>query len=172
MRPLNICHFQQTVKKVNNLDILSHFVQKKGEGGYGIFFLSCQNLQFLRFFLKSIKNDFWPEKGRISFILFYNRLGNTCGLNPSEKDREKHCFLILSLLSHNLNGKLLFSQKRVSKASNLIACCFWCFQILIFMLSNYTFDALLQGQSIQSVEIERPFMYFHQQWTCGFCPFF
>ena len=66
--------------------------------------------------------------------MFYNRLGNTCGLNPSEKDREKHCFLILSLLSHNLNGKLLFSQKRVSKASNLIACCFWCFQITLLML--------------------------------------
>ena len=58
-------------------------------------------------------------------------------------------------LSHNLTGKLIFSQKRVSKASNLIACCFWCFQMLLLMLSNYTFDALLQGQSIQSVEIER-----------------
>ena len=45
-------------------------------------------------------------------------------LNPSEKDREKQCFPILSLLSHNLTGKLIFSQKRVSKASNLIACCF------------------------------------------------
>ena len=44
-------------------------------------------------------------------------------VNPSEKDREKQCFLILSLLSHNLTGKLIFSQKRMSKASNLIACC-------------------------------------------------
>ena len=76
-------------------------------------------------------------------------------LNPSEKDKEKQCFLILSLLSHNLTGKLIFSQKRVSKTLHLIACCFWCFQMLILMLSNYTFDALLQGQSIQSVEIER-----------------
>ena len=74
-------------------------------------------------------------------------------LNPSEK--EQQCFLILSLLSHNLTGKLIFSLKRVSETSHLIACCFWCFQILILMLSNYTFDALLQGQSIQSVEIER-----------------
>jgi len=30
-------------------------------------------------------------------------------LNPSEK--EQQCFLILSLLSHNLTGKLIFSQK-------------------------------------------------------------
>ena len=45
-------------------------------------------------------------------------------LNPSEKDREKQYFLILSLLSHNLTEKLIFSQKRVSKASNLIACYF------------------------------------------------
>ena len=45
-------------------------------------------------------------------------------LNPSEKDREKQCFLILSLLGHKLTEKLIFSQKRVSKASNLIACCF------------------------------------------------
>ena len=70
-------------------------------------------------------------------------------LNPSEKDREKQSFLNLSLLSHNLNGKLIFSDI-------LIACCFWCFQMVILMLSNYTFDALLQSQSIQSVEIERP----------------
>ena len=76
-------------------------------------------------------------------------------LNPSEKDREKQCFLILSSLSHNLTGKLIFSQKRVSKASNLIPCCFWCFQMLILMLSNDTFDALLHGQSIQNVQIER-----------------
>ena len=46
-------------------------------------------------------------------------------LNPSEKDREEQCFLILlSLLSHNLTGKLTFCQKRVGKASNLIACGF------------------------------------------------
>ena len=45
-------------------------------------------------------------------------------LNPSEKDRENQCCLILSLLSHNLTEKLIFSQKIVSKASNLIACCF------------------------------------------------
>lgn len=75
-------------------------------------------------------------------------------LNPSEKDREKQCFLILSSLSHNLTGKLIFSQKRVSKASNLIPCCFWCFQMLILMLSNDTFDALLHGQSIQNVQIQ------------------
>ena len=31
--------------------------------------------------------------------------------------------------------------------------------MLILMLSNYTFDALLQGQSIQSVEIERQVLY-------------
>ena len=43
-------------------------------------------------------------------------------LSKSAKDREKQCYLILSLLSQNLNGKLIFSQKRVSKASNLIAC--------------------------------------------------
>ena len=55
-------------------------------------------------------------------------------LNPSEKDKEKQCFLILSLLSHNLTGKLIFSQKRVSKTLHLIACCFWCFQMLILML--------------------------------------
>ena len=76
-------------------------------------------------------------------------------LNPSEKDREKQCCLILCLLSHNLTEKLIFSQKRVRKASNLIACCFLYFQMLIVMLLNNTFDALLQGQSIQSVEIER-----------------
>ena len=53
-------------------------------------------------------------------------------LNPSEKDKEKQCFLILSLFSHNLAGKLIFSLKRVSETSHLIACCFWCFQILIW----------------------------------------
>ena len=31
--------------------------------------------------------------------------------------------------------------------------------MLILMLSNYTFDALLHGESIQSVEIERPAFY-------------
>ena len=76
-------------------------------------------------------------------------------LNPSEIDMENQFFLILSLLSHDLTGKLIFSPKKMSKASNLIACCFWCFQMLILMISNYTFDALAQGQSIQSVEIER-----------------
>jgi len=45
-------------------------------------------------------------------------------LNPSEKDKEKQCFLILSLFSHNLAGKLIFSLKRVSETSHLIACCF------------------------------------------------
>ena len=63
-------------------------------------------------------------------------------LNPSEKDREKQCFLFLSLLSHNLTGKFIFFQKRVNKASNLIA---------------VAFDALLHGKSIQRVEIERRF---------------
>ena len=76
-------------------------------------------------------------------------------LNPSEKHREKQCFLILSSWSHNLTGKLIFSLKKVIKASNLIAPCLWCFQMLIMMLSNYTLDALLHGQSIKSVEIER-----------------
>ena len=79
-------------------------------------------------------------------------------LNPSEKHREKQCFLILSSWSHNLTGKLIFSLKKVIKASNLIAPCLWCFQMLIMMLSNYTLDALLHGQSIKSVEIERPIL--------------
>ena len=56
-------------------------------------------------------------------------------LNPSRKDREKQCFLILSLLSHNLTGMLTFSQNRVSKASNLIAWWFWYFQITLLMPS-------------------------------------
>ena len=62
-------------------------------------------------------------------------------LNPSEKNREKQCFLILSLFKHNLTGKLIFSQKEWE--SNLIACCFWCFHMLFLILSNYTFDALI-----------------------------
>ena len=33
-------------------------------------------------------------------------------LNPSEKDREKQCFLIISLLSHKLTEELIFSQKQ------------------------------------------------------------
>ena len=33
-------------------------------------------------------------------------------LKPSEKHREKQCFLILSSFSHNLTGKLIFSQKK------------------------------------------------------------
>ena len=110
---------------------ISWAICPKKDGG-GIFLLSCQNLPFLRVFLESIKNDFWPEKWRISFILFYNRIFVV--LNPSEKHRGKRCFLILSLLSHNLPGTLIFSQKRVSKASNLIACCFWCFKITLLML--------------------------------------
>ena len=129
MRPLTICHFQQTDEKSGNLHILSHYIQKGGRGrGYGIFFLSCQNLPFLRFFLKSTKNDFWPEKWRIFFILFYKRWGNICAAKSIWKGEEK----------------AIFSQKRVSKASNLIACSFRCFQIMILSLSNYTFDALLQ----------------------------
>ena len=68
-------------------------------------------------------------------------------LNPSGKDREKQCFIILILLNHNLIGKLIFSQNIVSKASYLIACFFWWFQMLILMLSNYTFDALLRAKA-------------------------
>ena len=45
-------------------------------------------------------------------------------LKPSEIDRKKQCFLIFSLLSNDLTGKLILSQKRVSKESNLIDCCF------------------------------------------------
>ena len=92
LRPLTICHFQQTVKKFSNLEILSHSIQKKEGGGgnrYGIFFLSCQNLPFLRVFLKSIKNDFLPEKWRISFILFYNRWGNIFGVKSIWKGQGK-----------------------------------------------------------------------------------
>ena len=120
-----------------------------------IIFLSCQNLPFLRFFLKASKMIFDQKNEGFLSSCFTTDEEIFVVLNPSEKDREKQCFLILSLLSHNLTEKLIFSQKRVSKASNLIACCFWCFQMLILMLSNYTFDALLHGQSIQSVEIRK-----------------
>ena len=52
--------------------------------------------------------------------------------NPSEKQREKHMFP--SSLRYNMTGKLMFSQQKVNKAKNLIACCF-------YMLSNVNFDA-------------------------------
>ena len=39
-------------------------------------------------------------------------------LNLSEKDREKQCFLILSLISHNLTEKLIFSQKESLRHQN------------------------------------------------------
>ena len=55
-------------------------------------------------------------------------------LNPSEKDREKQCFLILSLLSHNLTGKLIFSQKKSEEGIK-----FDC--LLLLMLSNVDFIA-------------------------------
>ena len=66
---------------------------------------------------------------------------------------------MLNPTESNLTRKLEFSQKRVSKALNLI-----CFLLLMLsnvvfdvFFSNYTFDALLHGQSIQSVKIERQF---------------
>ena len=126
--PLTICHFQQTVQKFGNLDILSHYIQKSKEGGgggcNGIFFLSCQNFPFLRFFLKASKMIFDQKNEGFLSSCFRTDEEIFLVLNPSEKDRKKQCFLILSLLSHNLTGKLSFSLKRVSKASNLIACCF------------------------------------------------
>ena len=51
-------------------------------------------------------------------------------------DREKQCFLILSLLSHNLTGKLIFSQKRVNIESGIKFDC-----LLLLMLSNVDVDA-------------------------------
>ena len=55
----------------------------------------------------------------------------------------------------HLTGKLIFSQKEWVRHQIRFAFCFKCLQMLFSMLSNYTFDAFLHGQSIQSVEIER-----------------
>ena len=136
--------FWPNIKKFGNFDIHESLYLKKG-----------RKLALSKVFLKSIKKYFWPEKWRISFIFFYNWWGNICGLYSSEKRSKKQCFLILSLFSHNLTGKLIFSQKKWVRHIIWFAFCFWCFQMLFLMLLNYTFDALLHGQSIQSIEIER-----------------
>ena len=63
-------------------------------------------------FLKSIKNYFWPKnKGFLSFCFTIDEEIFVV-LNPSEKQREKHMFP--KSLSHNMTGKLIFSQKRVN----------------------------------------------------------
>ena len=132
LRPLTICHFQQTVKKLGNLDILSHYTQKGGRAG-GVWHLSTllPKLALSKVFSQKHQKLFLTRKVKDFFYLVLQPMMKYfVMLNPSEKNREKHCFLILSLLSHNLTGKLSFSQKRV------MACCFWCFQMLILMLSN------------------------------------
>ena len=120
MRPLTICYFQQTVKKFVNLDILSHFVPKRMEGegrGSWVFLLSCQNLPF------SWKHQKWFfDQKNEEFLSSYFTTDEEIFvvINPSEKQR----FQIFSLLSHTYDWKVnIFSKK----ASNLIACCFWCF---------------------------------------------
>ena len=99
-------------------------------GGYGIFFLSCQNLPFLRIFLKASKMIFYQKNEGFLSSYFTTDEEIFVVLNPSEKQ----CFLILSSFSHNLTRKLIFFSKRVSKASNLIC-------LLLFMLPNVVFDA-------------------------------
>ena len=155
LRPLTICYFQQTVKKFVNLDILSYFVPKRMEGGgTGVMGLPPL-LPKLALFLKASKMIFDQKNEEFLSSYFTTDEEIFVVWNPSAKHREKQCFLILSLFSHNLTGKLIFSQKKWVRHIIWFAFCFWCFQMLFLMLLNYTFDALLHGQSIQSIEIER-----------------
>ena len=55
-------------------------------------------------------------------------------LNPSGKHSEKQCFIILSSFSHNLTGKLIFSQKEWVRHQIRFAFCYWCLQMLFLML--------------------------------------
>ena len=119
-RPLTICHFQQNVNKLGNLDILSHYTQKGGRSG-GVWHLSTllPKLALSKVFSQKHHKLFLTRKVKDFFHLVLQRMMKYfVVLNPSEKNREKHCFLILILLSHNFTRKLIFSQKRV------IACCF------------------------------------------------
>ena len=120
-----------------------------------IIFLSCQNLPFLRFFLKASKMIFDQKNEGFPLFHFTPVEEIFVVLKPYEKDREKQCFLILSSFSHNLTRKLIFSQKEWVRHQIWFAFCCWCIKMLFLMLSNYTFDALLHGQSIQSVEIRK-----------------
>ena len=96
--------------------------------------INLQIISFLGLFSKSIINDFWQKN-----IMFCNRV-RKCVKSIRKRQRGKQCFLILSLLSHILTGKLIFSQKRLSKTSNLLVafdafkCVFWCYQITLLML--------------------------------------
>ena len=125
LRSLTICHFQQTIMKFDIFDILSHYILRRGERG-GLWHLLplLPKLAVSKVFLGASKMIF--DQKIEGFLLSYFTTDEEIFvvLNPSEKHREKQCFLILSSFSHNLIGKLVLSQKRVSKASNLIALCF------------------------------------------------
>jgi len=104
------------------LDIPESFCSKK-DGGRGVMHL-FPLLPKLALSLKASKMIFDQKNGGFLSSGFTTDEEIFVVLNPSEKDKEKQCFLILSLFSHNLAGKLIFSLKRVSETSHLIACCF------------------------------------------------
>ena len=113
-----------------------------------IFSLSCQNWPFLRVFLKASKMIF-DQKNKVFLTSCFTTDEEIFVVwNQSEKHSEKQCFLILSSFSHNLTGKLIFSQKEWVRhqirsllfAFDAYKCCFWCFQITLLML-YYTIKA-------------------------------
>ena len=106
-------------------------------------------MHFLRILLKASKMIFYQKNEGFLSSYFPTDEEIFVMLNPSEKQ----CFLILSSFSHNLTRKLIFFQKGLVRHQIWFAYCFSCFQMLFLMLSNYTFDALLHGQSIQNDEI-------------------
>ena len=89
-----------------------------------------------------------PILPRMSFILFYNSWEIFVVLNPTEKHREKQCFIIFGSFSHILTEKLIFSQKAWERhqiwllvAFDAIKLHFWCFTY------------------IKSVDIKRPLLF-------------
>ena len=105
-----------------------------------IIFLSCQNLPFLRFFLKASKMIFDQKNEGFPLFHFTPVEEIFVVLKPYEKDREKQCFLILSSFSHNLTRKLIFSQKEWVRHQIWFAFCCWCIKMLFLML-YYTVKA-------------------------------
>ena len=91
LRPrIIICYFQQTVQKFGSLDILSHFVPKRMWGGVMHLLPLLPKLPLSRvFFLKSIKNIFWPEKWGFLTSCFTTEWGNICGLKSIRKGQGK-----------------------------------------------------------------------------------
>ena len=89
-------------------------------------------MSFLRFYLRTIKKDFWPKNQEFLSSCF---------------SAHSHSVIIWK--------KVNIFSKRVSKASHLI-----CFLLLMLLISNYTFDALLHGKASKVLKFKEKRIYF------------